>query len=400
METIKTEQQQSVGKRFAAIFWNDDISAAHFYKDVGGIPYALAKYCGWQTTLVYSDINGRLQDEKYEKYVQLRTIHYSKACQRMKLKWLKYFRVMQFVWRHAADYDVLNFYHVDKLIMFLCWLAKKRNPLVFTYVKMDMEKAGLQSILSDQKKGKRRIRHIFIHSVDLFTVETRQYAELLAKKTRFFRRTRYLPNGYFSEWSTGARREKENMLLTVGLLGTWQKNTELFVESLTQISPERLQGWKVYLIGKVTEPFKVWLCSVLEQYPWLQSVLVLQEEVKDKVQLAQFYQRAKAFVLSSREESWGLVVSEAMAEDDYIIVTDCCDAFHEYIDTSEESGFGKIVPNEDAAALQRAIEEVLDGQVDAVQRGQLAGKYAREHLDWKVVAKELDCLLRMKSLKA
>ena len=44
METIKTEQQQSVGKRFAAIFWNDDISAAHFYKDVGGIPYALAKY--------------------------------------------------------------------------------------------------------------------------------------------------------------------------------------------------------------------------------------------------------------------------------------------------------------------------------------------------------------------
>ena len=364
MEMKKTKQR-SVGKRFATIFWNDDISAAHLYKDVGGIPYALAKYCGWQTTLVYSDINGRLQDEKYEKYVQLRTIHYSKACQRMKLKWLKYFRVMQFVWRHAADYDVLNFYHVDKLIMFLCWLAKKRNPLVFTYVKMDMEKAGLQSILSDQKKGKRRIRHIFIHSVDLFTVETRQYAELLAKKTRFFRRTRYLPNGYFSEWSTGARREKENMLLTVGLLGTWQKNTELFVESLTQISPERLQG-----------------------------------EVKDKAQLSQFYQRAKVFILSSREESWGLVVSEAMAEDDYIVVTDCCDAFHEYIDTTEEHGFGKIVPNEDAVALRGAIEEVLDGRVDAVRRGGQAGKYAREHLDWKVVAKELDCLLRMKSLKA
>ena len=121
--------------------------------------------------------------------------------------------------------------------------------------------------------------------------------------------------------------------------------------------------------------------------------------MKDKVQLAQFYQRAKAFVLSSREESWGLVVSEAMAEDDYIVVTDCCDAFHEYIDTTEGHGFGKIVPNEDAAALQGAIEEVLDGRVDAVQKGKLAGKYAREHLDWKVVAKDLDCLLRMKSLK-
>ena len=403
METIKTEQQQSVGKRFAAIFWNDDISAAHFYKDVGGIPYALAKYCGWQTSLVYSDINGRLQDEKYEKYVQLRTIHYAKTCQRMKLKWLKYFRVMQFVWRHAADYDVLNFYHVDKLIMFLCWLAKKRNPQVLTYVKMDMAADGFRTMMKQEQRGNFSLANLFMPAVDLFTVETKKFADVLREKISRIRRIEYLPNGFFEELMCIPEKEqllaKENLLLTVGFLGTWQKNTELLLQALTQLPAEKLIGWKVILVGHAEPAFLTWLYKVQEEYPVLKECLVLTGVIRDKAKLAELYTKARAFVLPSREEACALVIPEAMSFGDYLIVTDCCDAFHEYIDMTEEHGFGKIVPNEDAAALQEAIEEVLDGRVDAVKRGELAGKYARGHLDWKVVAEDLNCLLRMKPLK-
>lgn len=37
-------------KRILTMFWYDDAGEVHLYKDVGGIPYALAKYCGWQAT--------------------------------------------------------------------------------------------------------------------------------------------------------------------------------------------------------------------------------------------------------------------------------------------------------------------------------------------------------------
>ena len=51
-----------MNKRILTMFWYDDISEVHLYKDVGGIPYALAKYCGWEATFAYSDINGIIKN--------------------------------------------------------------------------------------------------------------------------------------------------------------------------------------------------------------------------------------------------------------------------------------------------------------------------------------------------
>lgn len=53
-------------KRILTMFWYDDAGEVHLYKDVGGIPYALAKYCGWQATFAYNDVNGVIHNEDYE----------------------------------------------------------------------------------------------------------------------------------------------------------------------------------------------------------------------------------------------------------------------------------------------------------------------------------------------
>ena len=49
---------------------------------------------------------------------------------------------MYYVWKNAPHYDVINFYHVNPLKNLLCFLAKKSNPSIITYVKCDMGREG------------------------------------------------------------------------------------------------------------------------------------------------------------------------------------------------------------------------------------------------------------------
>ena len=51
-------------------------------------------------------------------------------------------------------------------------------------------------------------------------------------------------------------KEKDNIIITVGRLGTYQKNTELLLQSIENID---LKNWKVYLIGTITDEFKPYI---------------------------------------------------------------------------------------------------------------------------------------------
>ena len=377
-------------KRFLTMFWYDDAGPVHLYKDVGGIPYALAKYCGWETTFAYNDINGIIEDEEYEKYVNMRTIHYNHICRKLKFRFVKYWRVAKFVWENARDYDVINFYHTHKFIMFLCWLAKKRNPDIITYVKMDMGEAGFNRVMEEKQRNKRRLADRLAGYVDLFTVEAQKYAKVLRTEVPKYKRIQYLPNGFFSDFLPPTdEQEKENIILTVGRIGTRQKNSELLINALAKIPEKKLAGWKIYIVGPVEPLFQQWLEEKYKQQEFLKKYIVVTGEIYDKGKLAQIYQRAKVFVLSSRFESWGLVVPEAMSFREYIIATDCCEPFREYIDTTEQ-GFGRLIENENLDMLRVALEEVLDEKIDVLRKGRLAGKFAAENLDWQVVIKRLE----------
>lgn len=182
-------------QKILTMFWYDDASEVHLFKDVGGIPYALAKYCGWDATFAYNDLNGIIHHDDYEKFVRLDTIHYPKICHKLKLRHYKYFKVMQYVWQHAPEYDVINFYHGHRFIRFLCWLAKKSNPNIKTFVKLDMGRAGFE------KEIRKKNKHTAWKNVSLFTVETKKYVETLNTLPKFSEKVKYLPNGFFNDVS-------------------------------------------------------------------------------------------------------------------------------------------------------------------------------------------------------
>ena len=92
------------------------------------------------------------------------------------------------------------------------------------------------------------------------------------------------------------------------------------------------------------------------------------EGFKTKAELQQYYQAADLFILPTREDIWGLVINEAMANGLPVITTDKCVAGLELVENNVN---GYIVPAEDVKALSEKISSILDNNS---QRNAMANK--------------------------
>lgn len=84
----------------------------------------------------------------------------------------------------------------------------------------------------------------------------------------------------------------------------------------------------------------------------------------DKERLKKYYRAADLFILPTREDIWGLVVNEAMANGLPIVSTNRCIAALELV---KEGVNGYIVPVEDEKALAEAINKVLEDEEKKLQ---------------------------------
>lgn len=78
---------------------------------------------------------------------------------------------------------------------------------------------------------------------------------------------------------------------------------------------------------------------------------------KDPEELVTYFTAADVFVLPSREDIWGLVVNEALAQAVPVVTTDRCVAGLELV---LKGGTGIVVPVEDVDALVDALGRILD----------------------------------------
>lgn len=363
------------------MFWYDDAGEVHLYKDVGGIPYALAKYCGWQATFTYNDVNGIIHNEDYEKYVKLDTIHYPKILCKLKLRYYKYFQVIKYVWKNSPKYDVINFYHCHKFIRFLCWLAKKANPNIITYVKLDMGREGFY-------KEQKYVQVEKWKSVSLFTAEVKGYIDVLNNLPKFNKKVQYLPNGFFNDLVKIEENniKKEKIILTVARFGAWQKNTELLLEAFKKIEINKLEGWQLWLVGPMTESFSNYLEKYKNENSDIENKIIVFGNIKNKEDLYKIYAKAGIFVHPSKSEGFPLVIPEAMFYSCYPIITDCFDAAREIVVDNR----GKVIENENEQELVDALLWAINNFKETIIKGEKAAIYAKENLIWKNLAKMLE----------
>lgn len=119
-----------------------------------------------------------------------------------------------------------------------------------------------------------------------------------------------------------------------------------------------LNAWK-----KIPDSYGLYIIGAepTEEYLKLQKSLALKNihfvGFKNKRELKEYYIAADLFAFPTREDIWGLVINEAMANGLPVITTNKCVAGLELV---EDSVNGYIVPVEDGKALAEKIIYVLD----------------------------------------
>lgn len=337
----------------------------HLGKDVFLVPYHLGKQYGYNVDIVFPATANNRELPSTLKGVRLKKL--SMAAQRFKFnnRWNLYF--IPYLLLHSRKIDLLMRFHYTNATILTVLMYKLLNPKGKVYVKAD----GISDILAKDEKvhnlkgGISRFFHKrFARNVDVFSCETQEaYQQLCssASSAYMFKNIAWLPNGFDEELlqtlHIKERRfsEKENLIITVGRLGSYPKNTEMLLKALEKVKLK--DNWKVCLIGPVDEENNTVKTFIEEN--WNESIQFV-GNITDKKELWEYYNRAKVFVLTSRWESYGLVLNEAYRFRNYLISTDV-GAIN---DIYENGKYGSIINQDDFGTLSLLLNDITAEKID------------------------------------
>ena len=193
-----------------------------------------------------------------------------------------------------------------------------------------------------------------------------------------------IPNGYcISNCAKLDTIERKNVFLTVGRLGTKQKATENLLQAFA-LCADKID-WNLRLVGNIEESFKSYIEDFFYQNPKLRKRIKFIGTLSDRVAIDAEYRQAKVFVLPSRWESFGLVLTEAMANGCRLLATDVVPPILELTDKEQ---FGTIVPPDDVRALADAMVESTKADYSKKEIQKIMD-YAKENFSWDAICEKL-----------
>lgn len=347
----------------------------HLLKDVGMIPYLLNKHHGYDSSIV------SFRNEHEYPYLE-------KEVKGLKLNFIphrfpgKILDGICYLCGHAKEIDVLNVYHLN-LSSFFWLLAYRffRKKTGRSYLKLDMNPIGLTTALAHNPVG--MIKRATIRLADVVSVETRRMQSVLNE--HFPNKVLYLPNGCFiPESSKTGETEKQNVILTVGNLGTREKATDTLLEAFARadLGPD----WRLKLVGPVAKDFEAFQTSFFEKHPQLSENVEFTGAIRDKERLNQLYAESKIFAFPSRSESYGIAMIEAISNGDFIVTTKGVPLGY---DIYQEGRFGTIVEIDDVEELSQAFQALAGGEIDWQKKAQEIRDFTRQNFAWEPILERL-----------
>ena len=143
-------------------------------------------------------------------------------------------------------------------------------------------------------------------------------------------------------------------MLTVGRLGTAQKNTEMLLRALEKVD---LKNWKVYMVGTIEKEFEPIVKAFFEKHSDWQNKIILTGPEYNKGKLWEFYNRSRVFLLTSTWEGTCIVLSEAQKFHNYLVTTKVGDAYS----LVGDNRYGTFIPQDDDNALATVMQAIIDG---------------------------------------
>lgn len=362
--------------RFVTLFLKTE--NVHLLKDVGMIPYHLFKDHDLDCTVAcYKN------SEEYS--------YADNEVKGLKLDFVKktgggiIFDGIRYLVCNARKIDVLNIYHLNLSSYFYEIVYRIFNPRGKIYLKLDMNPAGFISCFRKNPVG--LVKRATIRRADIASVETTK----MHKKLRRFYGDKiiFIPNGCYKEPSpeTDLMVKKENVILTVGNLGTYEKATDVLLEAYAQyVKRSPYSDWKLRLVGSLDESFEPCLNEYYSRYPGIEKRVTFTGPISDREKLNGEYARAGVFVLPSLSESFGIVLVEAALKGCYLITSDMVPAGY---DISDKYRYGTCVPAGNAYELAMAFLKICDGEIDRENMAIKIAARTQAAYDWHRIVDRL-----------
>lgn len=360
----------------------------HLGKDVFLVPYYLGKQLHYQVTIVYPQTATNAHFPEMIHGVKLVPLRMCKG-----IPLVRTWRFYLYLLRHARCINLFMRFHYSIHTRLMVVIYKLLNSGGKAYVKLDIGSLSIEKAHHTKSCLLRRMMVVavskcFIKSVDRVSCETAQAYQLLQgsplEKFRFGDKLVLMPNGFDEELLKSYKlkertfTEKENLIITVGRLGTSPKNTKMFLRALECID---LGEWTVCLIGPIEKSFQPHIDTFFERHPEKRNKIIFTGPIYDKKELWEYYNRAKVFVLTSSWESYGLVLNEAKRFRNYLVST----PVGAFADLTDGDKYGRSIPIDDDLALSRVLSDIVQNKINI----DVYQDFDTSYLSWENMLKRL-----------
>ena len=332
-------------KKRLTLLWRK-LNSLEFGKDVVLVPYYLGQALGYQTEICcgYSEKVAELIPTLSKKGLTFT---------KKPLGHNPYLRIpiyIKYLFQNASHIDLLMCFHwkLETLINILLYKLLNKHGQV--YVKLDTSSGQEWDLTRHTFLGKTLRKILYtncLKNVDVLSCETSQAYNFLCNNSVFSKPMRQklvlMPNAFDEEEFAASGiserefQQKENLIITVGRLGSHQKNTEMILDALECIE---LKAWKFILIGPIEEKFHQAIEHFYQKHPEKKEQIIFIGKVNSKKDLWEWYNRAKVFVCTSRWESYGAA------------------------DLIEQEKYGSFIKQEDSTDLNRLLSLIVNGAIN------------------------------------
>lgn len=375
-----------IKKTFVTIF--DRTKNFHLVKDVGQIPFHMYKEFDYDSKIVTCK-----NDSEYP--------YLDKEVKGLKIDFISkinFFNinlgVVFYLIKNSKNIEILHQFHIRSYTLFYAKLYKMLNKNGINYIKADANEKYLMDRGTIIKK--KHLKNVDKY-VDFISFETEEIAKLvrenyitLAKKV--LRITNGIDENYVKSLNLKVMdcSEKENIILYVARVGSFQKNTELFLSAIEKID---LDDWKVHIIGEIDKKFEFFVKSFISNNSNLKNKVIFHGNITSREEIYNYYSRAKIFCLTSLYEGFPLVFPEALYFGNYIITTDVSGAK----DITNNEKFGTIVKDFEVETYSSSLQQLIKSLKLDNKYCENIKNFALENFTWQSIVKNLHEKLNSKN---
>jgi len=295
----------------------------------------------------------------------------------------------EYLINNYSEMDILVFYGLYNQCASYLDVYRKLRPDGKVYCALDMNSSWMNNLVPWNTKA---VNH-FTGQCDILATSCRGLRDEMNRKPVVHFPCRWFTNGFYNPTDIPViadLKQKENVIITVGRIGTFQKKNEELLASFAKVS-NSIGDWSLRLIGPVEPEFQSFINNYFTEFPKLKERVIFTGALTDKAALYDEYSRAKIFALSSVYEGFPNVYAEALFHGCMFVTSDI-DAADDMTNYGE---LGVTYTRGDVEALSSALIETCKkaDKKGMQQHIPKALAYANKYYDWNRNAKKLAYML-------